>query len=378
MFKLSILVGKSTILVSRLISHSGSALPGLVVEKTDSKFLKTALDQLPGGVILITGTNGKTTTTKIISDLLEAQGLRALTNRSGSNFVRGIISTIVKTINWNGHLIYDIAVFEQDEAYAVHFTKLYKPNGVVALNVGRDQLDRFGEIDKTAELIGKVVSSAKDFVVLNANDPRIASLKSKTKARTAWFGHSEKLAEFFVPDDQHHFVDKPKYFKAAEADVILSDFNSNQLSLTIGGKKHSAKTKLQGSQNALNIAAAIATIITSRPEITVESILSALSSVKPAFGRGELIKLSSGAQLRLQLVKNPASFTHNLRDLEEQKYGVIGIAINDDYPDGRDVSWLWDIDFADLAKQPGSIFCSGTRAYDMAVRLKYDEVPFKK
>src|SRR5438477_9179746 len=100
MFNLSILVGKLTIFISRLMGRSGSALPGLVVEKIHPKFLKNALDQLPGGVIIVTGTNGKTTTTKIISDLLEAQGLRVLTNRTGSNFVRGIISTIVKTINW--------------------------------------------------------------------------------------------------------------------------------------------------------------------------------------------------------------------------------------------------------------------------------------
>lgn len=370
---LTIWLGKLLRLATRLTGGGGSALPGYVIERLNRGFLKRCLTRLPRDVIIVTGTNGKTTTTKLISDLLSAHDLRVLTNRSGGNFVRGIISTIVEKISWVGSLPYDIAVFEQDEAYAVRFVRQYKPRAVVALNVGRDQLDRFGEIDRTAELIGEVVASAREFVVLNANDPRIAGLRSKIKDQTAiaWFGHAEKMATEFVTDDQHHAVKKPSYYRAANIDVELKSVVAGRLKLVINDEPYNFRSNLEGAQNGLNTAAAIATVIRSYPKASTETISEALATAAPAFGRGEVIQLKNGGQLKLQLVKNPASFRHNLRQLG--RYDAIGIAINDDYADGRDVSWLWDVDFTNL-KPSKVIYCGGTRAYDMAVRLKYDEV----
>ena len=133
----------------RALGKNGSALPGLVVEKLNPGFLNNMLRNLPKGVIVVTGTNGKTTTTKVISELFEMQGLKVLTNQTGSNFVRGIIATIIAESPWSGRLPFGIAVLEQDEAHAIHFAKLVQPNGVVGLNVMRDQMDRFGEIDNT-------------------------------------------------------------------------------------------------------------------------------------------------------------------------------------------------------------------------------------
>ena len=139
-----------------MTGRSGSALPGLVVEKIVPSYLAKALAQLPQGVIVVSGTNGKTTTTSLLVALLRAQGLRVLTNETGSNFVRGVISATVAKSTWNGVLPYDIAVFEQDEAHAVHFVRKVRPRGVVLLNVTRDQMDRFGEIDTTARLLAQV------------------------------------------------------------------------------------------------------------------------------------------------------------------------------------------------------------------------------
>ena len=150
MHSLTIIIGKVVQKIARLKGGSGSALPGLIAEKIDKSFLSSSLAKLPGGVILVSGTNGKTTTTKIISDLLEAQGQKVLSNNSGSNFTRGVVSLVVNKSTIGGKLPYDIAVLEQDEAHAVLFTKQVKPRGVVLLNVMRDQMDRFGEIEKSA------------------------------------------------------------------------------------------------------------------------------------------------------------------------------------------------------------------------------------
>jgi lipid II isoglutaminyl synthase (glutamine-hydrolysing) len=374
MLPFAILVGKSVLFGLRLLGRKGSALPGLIVEKLYRPFLDETIGQLPYGFIVVTGTNGKTTTTKVINDLLQAHGLRVLTNKAGSNFVRGIIAATTDKATLTGQLHYDIAVFEQDEAHAVHLVKRIQPRGVVALNVMRDQMDRFGEIDTTAKLIGKVVRSATEWVVLNANDTRIAKLQSEVTApQTVWFGHGKNLLPKFIGDDQHHH-DRLTFFEAATPDVCLEDMQAGQITVQLAGVTHQIHVQLDGSHNAINATAALAVVQTVLPNVQFDRTKDALAAIEPAFGRGERIRLKNGALLRLQLVKNPAGFTHSLRLLEEQDYDAVGIAINDADADGRDVSWLWDVDFTGLQKHQKSVLCGGVRGYDMAVRLKYDGV----
>ncbi len=374
MLFISVVIGKSLLKLLRITGRRGSALPGLVVEKIQPGFLSKTLGQLPRGVVIVTGTNGKTTTTKIISEMLQSQGVRVLTNPTGSNFVRGIIAAVIENISLSGKLPYDVAVFEQDEAHAVKFTNLVKPHGVVALNVMRDQMDRFGEIDTTAKLIGKVIAKTSDWVVLNANDSRISVFKDQVTAKKiVWFGHDKELGSHFLSDDQHYSQNQPKFFSATDKiDVCLQDFADGQTSLIIDGQSHDFVSQLEGAHNALNITAAIAAVETLLPKVSYPELAHGLAGIEPAFGRGEQIVLKDGSRLRLQLVKNPSGFTHSLRALKGQDFGAIGIAINDNYPDGRDVSWLWDVDFSLINHKP--VICGGVRAYDMAVRLKYDRI----
>ncbi|HVS58934.1 MAG TPA: MurT ligase domain-containing protein [Candidatus Saccharimonadales bacterium] len=366
------LVGKAIMLALRLLGRKGSALPGLVIEKTYPHYLTVMLQRIPRGVIVVTGTNGKTTTTKIIKALLESQGLRVLSNSTGSNFVRGIMATIAREASVWGKLPYDIAVFEQDEAHAVHFVKQHQPIGVVALNVTRDQMDRFGEIDTTAKLIGKVVAAAQDWVVLNANDPRVAALaQDADKRHVTWFGHTEKLQHLFPSDDQLH-AEKTEFYEAATPDVCLTATQGEKVDITVQGNEYKLTTKLDGTHNALNIAAALAAFVAQLPEGDIATAAGAIESLEPPFGRGETVTFKNGATVRLQLVKNPAGFRRSLEVVQHGSYDVIGIAINDDYADGRDVSWLWDVDFTTLKDAP--IATGGTRSADMALRLKYDDV----
>jgi UDP-N-acetylmuramyl tripeptide synthase len=368
-------IGKGVLLLLKALGRKGSALPGLIVEKLYPSYLNKMLGQLPQGVILVVGTNGKTTTTKVISELLHAQDLRVLSNPTGSNFVRGIVATILRHATFGGKLPYDIAVLEQDEAWAVHFVEQVQPVGVVVLNVMRDQMDRFGEIDATAQMLGKAVGRAHSWVVLNANDPRVAKLAEAVQGpNITWFGHAEALLPQFLSDDQHHSQETAKFFEGAPPQVRLTEFGQGHISFTLNGQAKTFPSLLDGSHNAINMMAAIAAAHATLPQLNIDSMLQTAATITPAFGRGERITLPGGGELRLQLVKNPAGFTHSLRLLDDAAYQAIGLAINDDYPDGRDVSWLWDVDYRPLAGHKAQMFCGGVRAYDMAVRLKYDEI----
>lgn len=366
-----ILLGKSVRAIARL-RGGGSALPGLFVEKISPNFVKKTLAQLPKGVVVVSGTNGKTTTTKIIVELLQAHGLKVFTNRTGSNFVRGVAAALLGDLSIGGKLDADIAVLELDEAHAVKFVQSVQPRYSLLLNIMRDQLDRFGEIDATARLLTTVAQATSDTVVLNREDPRIAAIKDSLRDQTiCYFGLSDHLLDTYRNDDDLHQAtvhtgDRP------QADVVLQSVTSPSASFRIGDDDLTMNLKLNGLYNIFNSAAALALVRAVVPDISLDTIAQTLPDVTPAFGRGESLTVG-GQPLELVLVKNPSGFRLGLQSFPAQGVATM-IAINDNYADGRDMSWLWDVDF-DSLKQPGVATVTGIRAYDMALRLQYDEVP---
>jgi UDP-N-acetylmuramyl tripeptide synthase len=350
----------------------GSALPGLVVEHIYPDFISHTLADLPLGVVVISGTNGKTTTTKMVVELLEGQGLKVFTNRTGSNFTRGIAAALLGDISLRGKLDADIAVLELDEAHAVHFVKKITPRFSLLLNVMRDQLDRFGEIDHTTNLLRHVADATTEIVVLNREDKRIASIaKSLDDKKVRFYGLNESLLPLFPSDDDLH-CNGANETSTQTADVILSKFSDSSATFIIDGKPISTKLKLTGIYNVFNAAAALSLVrAIIGDKIDQSKLIEALSKVTPAFGRGETIKVN-GKSLELVLVKNPSGFRLGLKSFDSAGYATM-IAINDNYADGRDMSWLWDVDFTSLIAD-GVEQVSGVRAYDMALRLQYDEV----
>lgn len=370
----SVLMGKAVRHVARL-RGGGSALPGLVVEKIDKSFVSNALAKLPQGVVLVSGTNGKTTTTKIVTELLESQGLKVFTNRTGSNFTRGIAAALLANMNLRGKLDADIAVLEMDEAHAVHFVQKIKPKYSLLLNVMRDQLDRFGEIDHTAKLLHHIASATTDCVVINRDDPRLASeaFLGDLRATISSFGVSTKLLGQFPSDDDLHAASAQKTRPILKRDdTCLESMDKNKASISYSGKTKQVTLKINGIYNVLNAVGAVALCrqIMGK-KIDEQKMLEALGNVTPAFGRGEDIVVN-GKQCQLVLVKNPSGFRLGLQSFDPKGYAVM-IAINDNYADGRDMSWLWDVDF-DILKAEGVAEVTGTRAYDMALRLQYDDV----
>lgn len=373
---LTILLGKAVRYAARL-RGGGSALPGLFVEKISPTFVSDTLKQLPQGVVIISGTNGKTTTTKMVVALLESQGLRVFTNRTGSNFVRGVAAALLGDIDIKGKLDADIAVLELDEAHAVKFVEIVPPRYALLLNVMRDQLDRFGEIDSTAKMLEKIALATTDTVVLNREDSRVRLIAEVLPETTniRYFGLHDSLVSRFPSDDELHGTTKQtEVAKRPAADVVLKDFNEKGAAFTIARKDLVTPLKLKGVYNIYNSAAALALVRSVVPTASLNSLLGALSTVTPAFGRGEVVTVG-GLPLELVLVKNPSGFRLGLESYDPEGYATM-IAINDNYADGRDMSWLWDVDFTSLNNQPVSV--TGIRAYDMALRLQYDEVAMEK
>ena len=365
------ILGKAVRSAARL-RGGGSALPGLFVERIDPDFIKHTLSALPHGVVVISGTNGKTTTTKMVVELLESQGLKVFTNRSGSNFTRGVAAALLGEVDLHGHLSADIAVLELDEAHAVPFVRAVAPRYSLILNVMRDQLDRFGEIDATANLLKTLALATTDTVVLNREDRRVAAIKDDLSGQNVrYFGLADDLLGTFPSDDNLHGGIRP--LNNLAGDVILTSFAGTKASFKIGRHEVTTALKLTGVYNVYNAAAALAlTMAIIGDEVDQLKLMAALAEVTPAFGRGETLMVD-GQPLELVLVKNPSGFRLGLQSFDPAEYATM-IAINDNYADGRDMSWLWDVDFASL-RAAGVAKVAGIRAYDMALRLQYDEVP---
>ena len=393
-------VGKLVRAVSRALHHGGSALPGKVVETLDRGFLARTLGSLPYGVVLISGTNGKTTTTRMVASMLRDAGLRVFTNPTGSNFTRGVVASLVQEMPVFGtKLDADIAVLELDEAYAVHFVNQIKPRYSLLLNVMRDQLDRFGEIDTTAKLLSSVARATKQVVVLNREDPRISALSKDvlTPCKVKYFGLDDSLRSMFPTDDDLHSdshsdldgdLDGDSRSDSHDdsrnllhADVVLAKVDGNKADFLIDGNRKTTSVKLRGVYNVFNAAAASAIVRAiladaDKKDATLakfddDALMEAISRVTPAFGRGEVIEVN-GAPVELVLVKNPIGFRLALASDKPANHDTM-IAICDEYADGRDMSWLWDVDFTCFSGT-GVTCVSGTRAWDMALRLQYDKV----
>lgn len=371
-------LGKVARLATIWRKGGGHALPGRVVERFVPGYLAAMIGQLPGGVAVVTGTNGKTTTTKMVVELLGASGLTVVTNPTGSNLTRGIVSSLVRQADWRGRVGRDLAVFEVDEAYASKFVRQVRPRWVLGLNVSRDQLDRFGEVETVAEHVGNAMRAATEGVVTNADDPRLlqqAGSLSGTGVAVDYFGVAPDLAHLFPRDDELVTVRADKAVARGprpEPSVELAAIEDGGGTFRVAGRPYSTRLRVAGRHNLQNAAAALALVRHLVPSVTDGALVESLGTVEPAFGRGQRFVLDDGSELNLVLVKNPAGFRQALASFVDGD-PVTMIAINDGVPDGRDISWLWDVDVSALGHRTVDV-TSGTRAADMALRLDYSDI----
>jgi lipid II isoglutaminyl synthase (glutamine-hydrolysing) len=374
---LAVAAGKAARAASRL-RGGGSALPGLVVETVDPRFLSNALADLARGVVVVTGTNGKTTTTKMLVAILREHGLTVFTNPTGSNFTRGVISSMLAEIPLSGRLRADIAVLELDEAHALKFASSVKPTHSLLLNVARDQLDRFAEIDHTAKLLADLAEQTTTGVVLNIDDSFVSRIAGRVPdgVTVTYFGVDPSIADR-LPELQEadvRFEDEFTPPRPSDADGLLKPHDERSFEVRFGQTERVGPLvlKQRGLAAMINATAAVTTAkALLAKEFRQSGAVAALERVEPPFGRGEVID-ADGQPLELVLVKNPAGFTVALGTYGNAPVTTM-VAINDNYADGRDVSWLYDVSFESL-REKGVALTSGVRAYDMALRLKYDDV----
>jgi len=363
-----------------------------VAERVDPAFLTHALADLPHGIVVVTGTNGKTTTTKMLVAILRQHGRKVFTNPTGSNFTRGVISSMLGELRLSGRLEADMAVLELDEAHALKFAAAVKPTHSLLLNVARDQLDRFAEIDQTAKLLTQLAEQTTTGVVLNIDDSFVSRIAGRITGgvEVRYFGVDPSIADrlpelreadvrfeddfappaptakdgLLKPQDDRTF--EVRFGAAALGDPVSGD--------VAGGADNVGPLELKqrGLAAMINATAATTTAkLLLGNDFRADRAVTALEAVTPPFGRGELID-ADGRPLELVLVKNPVGFTVALGTYGSTPVTSM-VAINDDYADGRDVSWLYDVSFESL-RDKGVALTSGVRAYDMALRLKYDDV----
>lgn len=370
----------------------GTAFPGLVIEKYYPEYVSELTKHL-SPVILVTGTNGKTTTSKIIREIFKASGINLVHNRGGANLFRGIASVLIenekaiKTKELTG------AIFEVEEASLPTVVSYCDPNALVLTNIFRDQLDAYGEVETTAKLIKQGVKKVNNncIVIYNIDDPRLNNLTQDHTNKIAYSVNYENKQTKIgrdIGDSKRcpncrnkleytsiNFSHLGNYrclncgFSNTNSDISASNIEvlEHITSFSINGTKF--KTKLDGLYSIYNILAAVSTA--SALGIDISKTTEVINDMKPAFGRGENYNIEK-TNVKMILVKNPTGFNSSLDILIDKKATSLILALNDNIADGRDVSWIWDVDFEKLTQVDfENLIVTGKRAEDMKLRLKY-------
>jgi UDP-N-acetylmuramyl tripeptide synthase len=372
----------------RLGLGGGSSIPGVIVDRLDPQFVARRVARLTGGTVAISGTNGKTTTTSMIRAILAAAGNATVSNETGANMMRGVSTALLDA---PGEAT--VGVFEIDEAWMVKLVPVLKPRVVVLTNVFRDQLDRFGEAESVAKLLARAVEAlpADSKVIANADDPLL------------WYAMRERDPVGFgvrplAPVQASHRGDAepetcPRCGGALVYEMrtiahlgrcgctacgwasVQPEFEARVVGgaglgpMTIEVAGETVELRLGGVYNAYNAAAAIAAAAQLGVPLAIAA--RALGGFRPRFGRSEDF-LVDGKPVRLVLAKNPAGASAVVRELaNDANVGAVVVAVSDQIADGRDISWIWDVDHERLAATGLPLVPAGRRAADVAVRLKY-------
>lgn len=389
-FYISILMARFVALIIKLVGRSsGTSFVGLFTLKLNPNFLHYCSKYITGKKLSITGTNGKTTTSGLIAQILEANGKSIIHNAQGANMLTGIANVFARTVVPSKR--YDNCVLESDEAYLSKLYDYMTLDYLVVTNLFRDQLDRYGELDTTAKKIQSAIDKNKNLtLVLNADDPLVANLGKENKR--IYYGFEEiefantrtisnapaemfncicgkplKYSKRFYAQQGHYYCDcgynRPDcdykgYAKIYQDYVEISVEHNNEIT------QYTVDTV--GLYNAYNVLAAVSMAL--ELGYKQKEIQNALKTYKAMFGRAEKTEIN-GHKTIIQLIKNPAGASEVLKTVNLNSN--ILIAINDNFADGRDVSWLWDAEFELLKDAKKTVIASGIRANDMALRLKY-------
>jgi len=406
---LAVVGGRAAGALSRRLGlGGGTSIGGIVAQRVYPNIVGHLASELEHGSVLVTGTNGKTTTSGFIAAILRDAGLRVWHNREGSNLMGGVASTLIMRALPTGHLRGEgraISIFEVDEAVVPQAVQAAPPRIAVFTNLFRDQLDRYGEVDSVAARWRQAIEQlpASTTLILNADDPTIANLGTSFSGQTLYFGIDDPALDLGMQassNGRHQVIDTrtcPRCgsdytytvrlyshmghyscrncsLSRPQPDVRVvkvnpESFDRQRIQVAIAEQLHEIVIPLPGLYNIYNALAAITAA--GALQINWDPIVSGIEQFKPVFGRGERVQIE-GRSVRLLLAKNPTGFNEVLRTLfGDGTTRHVLFVLNDNTADGRDVSWIWDVDFERTIGQTASLVVAGTRALDLALRLKY-------
>jgi lipid II isoglutaminyl synthase (glutamine-hydrolysing) len=372
-----------TSLVRLLRLGAASVLPGEIARRLQPKALPMLFAQVRRGVILVVGTNGKTTTSLLLRTILERQGWRVAHNATGANLINGLVTTLLENTNLLGQLDADYAILEVDENVLPLVLRDCQPQYILGLNLFRDQLDRYGEVDTISRRWQNAIAPLppETRVILNGDDPTLSHLGQQLPQKVLFFGLSEP--ELYL-DEIPHAVDSiycPSCGHPLDyAGVYLSHLGDYKCPSCGFSKSQPAADSrewpqiLIGIYNKYNTLAA--GLLAREMGIDIPTIYDTIKNFRAAFGRAEELEVN-GKHVRILLSKNPVGMNETIRAVHDiQKQGGAStklLVLNDRTPDGTDVSWIWDVDTEKLVELGGTIVVSGDRVYDMALRLRYSQ-----
>lgn len=380
----AVLVGRAVRVAARL-RGGGSAIPGNIALRIDPGFLERTIAAIPDGVVAVSGSNGKSTTTNMLSAIVRAHGLTVFTNPSGGNLPQGIASALLSEVSVSGKLDSDIAVLEVDEGYGTRLAELLKPKTVLLLNIQIDQLNRYHEPDRVAAMLGRVAASSTEGLILNREDNFLVDLDQQIPAKAGrvvgFFGGVPALVE----PASHGVASADRFGESAAAPgsrpaaVEVVALNGARATLAIESavlppsgvaERTEIEVRLpaRGLHYALDAAGAAAaarSVLGARFKPAL--VAAALDSLATVYGRGEMLVVN-GEQIEIIMMKNPASLQLNLDSLEVAPEQVF-LAVDEGTPDP---SWIYDIDFSALDHVDG---ITGSKAWQFAVRFGYLGIP---
>lgn len=389
---------KSIGAASRLSGRGGgTSLPGKVLLRLQDDAIARLASGLPRGAVVISATNGKTTTASLLASVLGRSRIPVVHNRAGANMAGGVATALLDATK-KGHVQGEIGLFEVDEAWTARIVEQTQPSVLLLANLFRDQLDRYGELETLADSWQQMIAGLppETRVVLNADDPLLAGLGAD-RANTLYFGltdtsHAEPVPRHAADSKFCRVCGAPLEYEAvqlghlgiyhcpngdfkrpepqiAATKITTHGMDGSQFTISTPDGPIDAELPIPGLYNVYNAVAA--TAAAHALDLSAGAISGGLAAARAVFGRVETLQIV-GHSVALMLIKNPTGANEVLRTITEEAPPFdIWIALNDKIADGRDVSWVWDADFEMLADKVRMITCSGTRAEEMALRLAY-------
>jgi UDP-N-acetylmuramyl tripeptide synthase len=364
----AILVGRTVRVLARWRKPGGgSAVPGLVVNKIAPGFLASVLNGFPDGLVIVSGSSGKSTTTKMLVAALRAHGVAVFTNQSTANISQGLTSALLEEVSLSGRIHGDMAVLEMDEGHGALISATLNPRVVALTNVMVDQIDRFHDSDMVVAMLARIANRASGTVVINADDASLTGLAERLDgpAVIARYGvTAEVLAE--NPRGLGYSLTASERMPAAGG-VLLTSVSGRSASVLLEGASFDLELPARGVHYAVDALTAIAAARAALGDrFDAATACSAVSTIPPVFGRGEIVTVR-GHRVEFVLVQNPASFQLNVDSLEPGLDQVL-VAIGSDV---RDPSYFWPVDTSALGRV---LIASGSKAHDIALQLAYDGV----